>query len=157
MYLSYPTSPTCFTNFREYSTVYTHSRVSFSFSSHFSLLFSKPTQHTEFTSLFNSTLFFPSTLASPSSMASTTSFLLPHSVPISCTRNRARNSQHCQLSFPFSAIPISLKSLQLNQRHHLANGFHRIRRNPQGFSVRCEASNGRVITNNTSHHTHISF
>ncbi|KAJ1421456.1 P-loop containing nucleoside triphosphate hydrolase [Sesbania bispinosa] len=77
-------------------------------------------------------------------MATTTSFSLPHSVSISCHRNRAQFSQHHHLSLPFSAKPISLNSLTLNKRHLLANGFKRIRRNSTRFSVRCEASSGRI-------------
>lgn len=83
------------------------------------------------------------------SMASTTPFSglsLPHSVPICCNRNDARFAQP-QLSLSFPKKPTSLKtlkSLPLRRRDAFTNGFYRIRRNSKQFSVRCDASSGRV-------------
>ncbi|KAK7340603.1 hypothetical protein VNO77_21310 [Canavalia gladiata] len=80
-------------------------------------------------------------------MASTTSFSLSHLVPISCDRNRVRFSQRCYLSLPYPAKPVSLKplpSLPFNRRQPFANGFQTIRRNSTPFSIRCEASSGRI-------------
>ncbi|XP_022635743.1 chaperone protein ClpB3, chloroplastic isoform X2 [Vigna radiata var. radiata] len=78
-------------------------------------------------------------------MASTTSFSLSHvAAPFSCNTNRARFSHRRCPSF---SIHISLKPLQslpVNKRHPFANGFLTIRRNSSPFTVRCEASSGRI-------------
>ncbi|KAK4271942.1 hypothetical protein QN277_020559 [Acacia crassicarpa] len=84
-------------------------------------------------------------------MSSTTAFSglsAHHSVPICCNRNDARFAQpQLSLSFPSKSKHASLKalkSLPLNRTAYFTNGFPRIRRNAKLFSVRCEASSGRI-------------
>ncbi|XP_020996814.1 chaperone protein ClpB3, chloroplastic isoform X2 [Arachis duranensis] len=84
-------------------------------------------------------------------MASTTSFpglsSLSHSVPISCSRNHRAllsNPRYSSLAFPSKPFNL-LRSLPITKRNHFANGFRTTtHRNPQRFSVRCEASSGRI-------------
>ncbi|XP_054802690.1 chaperone protein ClpB3, chloroplastic [Prosopis cineraria] len=72
----------------------------------------------------------------------------PHSVPICCNRSDARFAQSpLALSLPLKSKYASLKafkSLPLNRTIFLTNGFPKIRRNSKHFSVRCDASSGRI-------------